>query len=236
VSSPAAPEPRTLLIDALGTLVTLEPPAPVLAGLLRARFGLRITEAQAERAIAEEIAYYRAHFDEGRDHAGLADLRARCAESLRAALAPKDCLAEIGNAALTQALIASLRFSAFPDARPAIRIARERGWRIVVASNWDVSLHELLERLAFTPLLHGIVTSAETGVRKPAPEIFRRALALGGAGAERAMHVGDSLAEDVEGALAAGIEPILLARDGSPGPPGVRAIRSLLELFEPKGP
>jgi FMN phosphatase YigB (HAD superfamily) len=56
------------------------------------------------------------------------------------------------------------------------------------------------------------------------------------------VHVGDSLAEDVEGARAAGIEPVLLVRSGgsggsgwsgrsgSPVPSGVRVIRSLREL------
>jgi putative hydrolase of the HAD superfamily len=41
--------------------------------------------------------------------------------------------------------------------------------------------------------------------------------------------VGDSLDNDVAGARAAGIRPILVARDGHP-PPGVEAIRSLAEL------
>ena len=41
-----------------------------------------------------------------------------------------------------------------------------------------------------------------------------------------ALHVGDSPENDVEGARAAGVRPLLLARDGDP-PPGVEAMRSL---------
>jgi putative hydrolase of the HAD superfamily len=44
-----------------------------------------------------------------------------------------------------------------------------------------------------------------------------RALALAGASPEEAVHVGDSLEEDVLGARAAGIEPILIRRDGGGG-------------------
>jgi len=44
------------------------------------------------------------------------------------------------------------------------------------------------------------------------------------------VHVGDSLEEDVVGARAAGIEAVLLRRDGRPGPSGVRTIASLAEL------
>ena len=41
--------------------------------------------------------------------------------------------------------------------------------------------------------------------------------------------MGDSLENDVAGARAAGIRPVLVARDGSP-PAGVETIRSLAEL------
>ena len=70
------------------------------------------------------------------------------------------------------------------------------------------------------------------GARKPAPEIFRRALALAGAAAGEALHVGDSVEEDVAGARSAGIEPVLLRRDGASGQAlGVRTISSLAELI-----
>jgi len=208
-----------ILLDALGTLVALEPPAPHLVRELRERFALELPIADAERAIAAEISYYRAHLDEGRDAASLAALRRRCAKALQTEL-PK----ALDGDALTEALLASLRFAAFPDVRPALASLRANGTRLVVVSNWDVSLHEVLARLELAPLLDGIVTSAEVGARKPAPEIFKRA------GRAR-FHVGDSLEEDVEGARAAGIEPVLIRRDGSLGPPGVRTIASLAELL-----
>ena len=60
-----------------------------------------------------------------------------------------------------------------------------------------------------------MLTSAEVGARKPAPAIFSRALELAGVHAGDAVHVGDSVSEDVEGARTAGIAPILIRRDGS---------------------
>jgi putative hydrolase of the HAD superfamily len=220
--------PDAVLLDALGTLVALEPPAPALRAEVARRFGVEVTEAEAARAIAAEIAYYRAHLDDGRDLERLADLRARCARVLRDALPP--ALAGVDPAVMTEALLASLRFRAFPDAEPALVAARERGCRLVVVSNWDVSLEEVLARLELAPLLDGIVTSAGVGARKPAPAIFTRALELAGARPEDTIHVGDSLDEDIAGARAAGIEPILIRRDGGPAAPGVRTIRTLAEL------
>lgn len=245
-----------ILLDALGTLVALEPPAPRLRAELAERFGLDVSEAQAGAAFAAEIAYYRAHLDEGRDASGLRELRRRCAEALRAALPAGAASLELDRVA--EALLASLRFTAFADVGPALMAARTRGQRLVVVSNWDVSLHDVLRALGLEPLLDAIITSAEAGVRKPGAAIFEQALALAGGGAASAIdpasaiHVGDSLEEDVVGARAAGIEPVLVRREhrdtdfGAPvdhtstqSPkfdhrrepvPGVRTISSLAEL------
>jgi putative hydrolase of the HAD superfamily len=225
-----------LLFDALGTLVRLEPPAPRLRSELAQRFEIAVTDEQARAALAAEIRFYRAHLDEGRDAASLHALRRRSAEVLRAALpSDGDRLARVDTEELTAALLAALRFTAFDDARPAIEAARRRGIRVVVVSNWDVSLHEVLERIELAPLLDGAVTSAEVGARKPDPAVFMRALALAGVPPSDAMHVGDSVEEDVEGARAAGIRPILLSRDGRQTPSGVPQITSLAEL-EPLAP
>ena len=218
--------PTAILLDALGTLVALEPPAPLLRTELARRFGLELSEREAARAIGAEIAYYRAHLDDGRDEPGLQALRRRCAGVLRDALPPAGLELE----PLLDALLAALRFTAFADARPALEAARSRGQRLVVASNWDVSLHGVLRTLGLEPLLDGILTSAEAGARKPAPAIFEQALALAGARPDEAIHVGDSLDEDVAGARGAGIEPVLVHRGAGPAVPGVRTISSLAEL------
>ena len=78
--------PSAVLLDALGTLVELEPPAPRLRAELARELGIEISRPRPQRAIEAEIAYYRAHLDEGRDPASLASLRRACAEALRRAL------------------------------------------------------------------------------------------------------------------------------------------------------
>lgn len=232
--------PNALLLDALGTLVELQPPAPRLREQLARRFGIEVTLGEAQRAFSAEIAYYRAHLDEARDDSSLDDLRRRCAEVLRAALPRSPGLSDLCS--VTELLLAAIRFSAYGDAAPALRTARAHGWRLVVVSNWDVSLHGVLASLGLAALVDGIVTSAEIGARKPSAEIFERALTIAGTPAAGAIHVGDSVDEDVVGARAAGITPILLARGGAiaggassadaavPTVPGVRVIRSLREL------
>jgi putative hydrolase of the HAD superfamily len=227
---PLALPPAALLFDAMGTLLRLAAPVPALRRELAQRFGVHVSDADAQRALEAEIAYYRAHLHEGATAPSLAELRGRCAEVLRGALAPTPALDAVSAADLTDVLLDALSFEAFPDALPALQAARARGQRAVVVSNWDCSLPEVFERLGLAPWLHGVLTSAQVGAAKPSPVIFAAALALAGCRAHEALHVGDSLAEDVAGARAAGVPVLLLARDGAPGPEGVTTIRSLDEL------
>jgi putative hydrolase of the HAD superfamily len=221
---------KALLIDALGTTVRLPDPAPPLRAELAARFGIQVTEDEARGAFAAEIAYYRAHHDDAVDAPSLAALRERCAAVLRAAL-PSHARTATPASEAPALLQAALRFEAYADALTSLPALREAGVeRIVVVSNWDVSLHEVLADLGVRPLVDAVVTSAEAGARKPARAIFERALARAGVDAASAVHVGDSLEADVNGALAAGIDAILIARDRQPRPPGVRCISSLSEL------
>ena len=226
---------RAVLLDALGTLIELEPPAPALEGNLARRFGLRLGRPAVERAVASEIAFYREHHQEGRNRAGLVGLRRRCTEVLRGGLGP--AARDIPAHELESALLASLHFRPFVEVPDALSLMRAAGLRLIVVSNWDCSLHDLLARTGLAALVHGTITSAELGSAKPEPAIFRHALTLAGVPAAHAVHVGDSPVEDVDGARAAGIEPILLVRDGvgppvgSPAPPPT-VVRSLSELAD----
>jgi putative hydrolase of the HAD superfamily len=223
----AVGEPAAVLLDAMGTLLTFAEPAPLLRAALRERIGADVGAEAAACAIRSEIAFYRAHLHTGRDAASLAALRRASAEAMRPQLGPAaDAPADV----LTDALLASLRFVAFPDAPPALRAMRAAGLRLVVVSNWDASLAQRLAETGLAPLLDGVVASAPFGAAKPDPAIFARALELAGVDAAAAWHVGDSEREDVAGARAAGVAPLLLRRDGGDAATGVPVIRSLAEL------
>jgi putative hydrolase of the HAD superfamily len=192
---------KAVFLDALGTMVELEPP---WVGL-RATLGDGVPEDRLVGAVRTEMAYYRQHSHEGRDPESLADLRARCAELLSR---------ELGTEVSVQTLVDSIRFAPYPDAVPALRELRSRGLRLICVSNWDCSLGAVLERCGLAEHLDGAVSSAEAGARKPDPVIFKPALELAGCAAEEALHVGDTVEEDVEAARAAGIRVLLLDRDG----------------------
>jgi len=207
-----------VLLDAFGTLVTLDAPAPLLRALLSERLSVEVTEAQAETALRAEIAYYRAHLREGVDVERVAQLHARCAEVLRDALPRSPRLdAEADSGAITAILLDSLNFSVFPDVTATLRCLREAGLRLVVASNWDATLDSVLDRVGVLELVDGVLNSAATGYAKPDGRLLERALSLAAVAPVDAVHVGDSFRDDVGAALAAGVRPVLLARHGRAG-------------------
>ena len=193
-------------IDAYGTLVTLRDPVPALRQALAAH-GVERTEADVRSAFRAEVEYYVVRSHEGRDEATLALLRRDCAQVfLDAARAPLD------GGAFAPAFVGALEFEELPGAGEACRSLAAAGLRLAVVSNWDVGLHDHLAALGLDGLLDAVVTSAEAGAPKPAPQVFELALARLGATADRAVHVGDADA-DAEGARAAGLrfEPAPLA-------------------------
>jgi HAD superfamily hydrolase (TIGR01509 family) len=189
---------EAVTIDAFGTLVALLDPGPALRAALAAR-GVERSDDEVRRAFRVEAAYYRERSHEGRDAATLALLRQDCAAVfLGAAAAPLDV------DEFTDAFVDALAFEELPGSADACRTLKEAGLRLAVVSNWDVGLHDHLRALRLHELVDVVLTSAEAGAPKPAPEVFALAVARLGAAPERTVHVGDSEA-DAEGARAAGL-------------------------------
>ena len=206
---------RAVLLDALGTLVELEPPWVHLAEAL----GMQPDE-RLVGAVRAEMDYYKRHSHEGRDPASLAELRARCAVVLSEAL---------GQEIPVGTMMSAIRFRAFPDAAPALAELRGLGLKLVCVSNWDVSLPEVLERCGLGGALDGAVSSAQAGVRKPDPAIFAPALELAGCAPDEALYVGDTPAEDLAAARAAGIPALLIDRAGGADIDSLQGIRHHLD-------
>ena len=200
--SPSSAEPgiRAVSLDALGTLVELEPPWIHLAEALGAKADERLIGA-----MRAEMAYYRAHSHLGRDAGSLAELRRRCARVLSE---------KLGQDVDVETMMGAIRFRAYPDSAPALEAMRSLGMVLVCVSNWDCSRPGVLARCGLAGALDGIVTSAQAGARKPDPAIFAPALELAGCEPARMLHVGDTVDEDIAGARAAGLSALLLDRSG----------------------
>lgn len=121
----------------------------------------------------------------------------------------------------------------YPEVAGVLLELRRRGLRLAIVSNFDARLFPVCEGLGLTEAVDTIVIAAEVGVAKPGAGIFHAAIQHFGLQPPVAVHVGDSVEEDVQGALAAGLLPVHLYREGgvlATLGPGFRTIRDLREL------
>ena len=117
----------------------------------------------------------------------------------------------------------------YPETRGVLSALRGAGMRLLVVSNWDSTLPRLLERLELLPFFDGVVVSAVFGASKPSRAIFNEAVRCAGVPHADALHVGDSLVDDYQGARATGLHALLVDRGGR-HLPEVESIASLAEL------
>jgi putative hydrolase of the HAD superfamily len=118
----------------------------------------------------------------------------------------------------------------YPDTLTALADLRARGHRLGVISNYSDGLLKVLKHHDLDRFFDTITYSQEAGAEKPDPAVFNLALKRAGCRPREAIHVGDSLTADVEGARQSGLEAIWINRDGRPGVAGVLTVRSLAEL------
>lgn len=100
----------------------------------------------------------------------------------------------------------------FDDVIPSINQLHIRGLRLGMISNLNRDGDELAKSLGLDGHLDFIVTSVDVGVEKPDPKIFLEALTRAGVTPQESVHVGDQPISDVDGAIRAGIIPILIDR------------------------
>ena len=120
--------------------------------------------------------------------------------------------AELDAAEFVPAFMDAVVFHLVDGAVAALDRLRDAGLTLACVANWDISLHEHLQRLDVHSRFAVVVTSAEAAAEKPDPAIFLRALGVLGVHPHRALHIGN---EDVDrdGAREAGLafEPTPLA-------------------------
>ncbi len=119
----------------------------------------------------------------------------------------------------------------YDDARATLEALRARGLILVMISNFDSRVLKIVEGLGVADYFDSVFISSSAGFAKPSAGIFHLALERHGIAPDEAIHVGDSPETDVEGALNAGVRPVLLDRDGTARHEGAVRIDGLHELM-----
>jgi putative hydrolase of the HAD superfamily len=124
-------------------------------------------------------------------------------------------------------------FAAFSEVRPAVRETltglRALGFRLGLVSNCTSDVREMLRDSGLEDHFDAVVLSAEVGLMKPDPEIFR--LAMGRLDVSRGFYVGDGDDGELAGARSAGLVDILLdLGEGRSGTHRVHRIEDISEI------
>ena len=104
----------------------------------------------------------------------------------------------------------------YEDATYVLKTLKQRGFSLGLISNTTdyEGLKEILKKFQLFDLFDSIAASALTTWRKPRKEIFQYALNQLEVKPHEAVHIGDSLKRDVEGAKAVGMYAIWKFKDG----------------------
>ena len=208
---------EAVLVDAGGVLTVLN---PRLVRSALARAGLDVNQETLDRAHYAAIA----NFDGSAG--GKKDQRAAFYMAYVAtAGASKERVAEA-----VAELDAAMRAASKPWSKiregliEGLRAICDAGAKVAIVSNATGKVEEELQALrvcqagsGYGAAVVAVIDSAVVGVAKPDPRIFELALTAVGVPAERAVHVGDSIRMDVDGARAAGIRPLTSIRTDCAG-------------------
>lgn len=122
------------------------------------------------------------------------------------------------------------RWALYPETLDVLTHLREQGLELGIVSNFDSRLFNVLRGLDIADLFATVTISSLAQAAKPAPKIFQVALDKHAMEPTEALHVGDSLREDVEGATKAGLASVWINREAAIVPAHTSAIWSLAEL------
>jgi len=225
---------KALLFDMGYTLVYFEPPTRAIIRTALRDVGVERSEHEIEAAIeAVWGAYYHqaatATFPPTEAHDR--QTQKRLSERL---------LTELGLPAqdlvTTYRRSIEARFDRPGVVRPYAEVAdvlirlKEMGYRLGIVSNWSWNLRQRVAQAGLADFFEVVWASAYAGCNKPHPAIFHQALEQMGVPPQRALYVGDSYDHDVVGARNAGLDAVLLDREGTAQSPDCPLIRDLRQL------
>ncbi len=122
----------------------------------------------------------------------------------------------------------------YPGTVEVLQELKRRHKKLAIISNWDSRLFGLCDGLGIKDYFEFVLASAVVGASKPGPRIFQEALKRFGVDPSQAVHIGDSVEDDIQGAQRVGMQAILIDRHPKhrtqPLPP-IHVIQDLMELL-----
>ena len=206
-----------IFFDAYGTLVELDNFYERLQNGF-AQHGVTLPMEVITHAAHQEMKHYIRHSLRARDHDSWLAVRRECAGILADAVREQGYEVPILPAGVLRVLGDAIVFRTFPETVEVLDALHKRGVPMGVISNWDYQLSEIFEQMGLARYFEFIVSSAQVGAEKPAPEIFQAGLeqarrSTPGLAPQDCFYIGDHYEKDVIPSRAAGMTPVWLVRD-----------------------
>ncbi|MCY2966360.1 MAG: HAD family hydrolase [Planctomycetota bacterium] len=227
VPASAQPPLRWVALDAVGTVIYPDPPVRQVYFQSAKRHGSQFTEAEIEQRF--RTTYVRLEEESTNGYQTSENLeeerwRAVVREVLSDVPDPATCFRE-----LFDWFASPNAWRVYADVAPALALLAQLGVSTAVASNFDRRLHPVLNGLPELASIPLRVVSSEVGYRKPASEFFAALQSQTNSPADQIAMVGDSHANDVEGALRAGLRAVWIDRRR---PAGEGHVQTLAEAVD----
>ncbi len=210
---------RCLAFDAVGTLIFAEPSVAAVYASIGQQFGSRVT--------AEEIG---PRFREAMTHADNEAERwfgelGRTNEDYEREFwrrIVRDVLPDVGDAercfeTLFEHFSQPRSWRCFEDVGATLTELQGRGYRVLVASNFDARLHRVCDGLRELRDVRSRVISSLIGYRKTHPGFYTAVVDTAECDASEVLMIGDDFENDVVSAQKAGIAAVHLQRDANVG-------------------
>ena len=232
---PAQPDNiRAVFFDLYGTLATFYPPREVIQANAAAHFGLALSPEGVDSG------YHLADQHMSRQNATAPVRNMSPAEQgqffarfEQLVLEGAGHSVDLETAAAVWKRVRSQRYklALFQDVVPALDRIRKSGLLTGLISNVHSTGSALADSMGLTGHIDFAITSGDAGAEKPHPAIFKAALSRANISPAEAVHVGDQIESDIDGAQAAGIAPILMDRfSGHPGYTAHTRVTCMAEL------
>lgn len=208
---------KVVTFDVGQTLLRADPPVPAVFATVAQRLEHDVTVRDVEPCMPEVDAFYEAEYLRDGDFWCVHERAVQLWLDMYTMMA-RYCGITEGVPRLAQAVydeyLNPRNWSAYPDVHACLRGLKRRGFRLGIVSNWDATLEGLIRGMGLLPYFDEVVASAAVGCRKPGSAIFEVALERLGAKPGEAVHVGDLVEADGDGASAVGIRPVIIDRTG----------------------
>ncbi len=204
---------RAVLFDAGATLVHPDPPVEAIYAREFAIDGVEFTQDSLMQALARAWGEVHANAETNRYGGvrGETDFWLSFLNRVRSFL-DGGSVSVAAFERLARHFRSAAAWAIYDDVPATLEELIRRDLKLAVVSNWDSHLPWLLAALGLDRYFRVVAVSAIEETGKPGAEIFHRTCRRIGVEPAEALHVGDSVAEDFQGARRAGLSALLLDR------------------------